>query len=222
MFKAWSHGAILFDLSELIRPDSECIGIALQHRRRQPAKYFRPKMAPDAPAPQTGALRQQRFIHARPVHVVRQRRYGTGQRMLPCLLRQLYEFIDCLTRDDFLHLPAGRFDQLHPSVCGARINRLAVAVECDVAFLRYVRFAHGYTTVRCMKELEKRPLSGTKHRRRSTRASRPLPISSFSMIKMDAEPVLPLVARLVNQRSCAIGRSIAARHAAIGSRKYSD
>jgi hypothetical protein len=77
------------------------------------------------------------------------------------------------------------------------------------------------TTVSCMYANVKGALSGTTHMMRWPRCKRPEFSNSSSMMKIEAEPVLPLVERFVNQRWSGITKFSAASSSAIGLRNSS-
>jgi hypothetical protein len=70
--------------------------------------------------------------------------------------------------------------------------------------------------------MENRPLSGIMQRSRSPFRSRPEWNSSSRMMKIDAEPVFPFVARLENHRPGGMEKPISSILRRSGSRKKSE
>src|SRR5258708_12716951 len=66
--------ASLIRFAQGLDRDAERLGVTQLERRRQTREPLRLEMAPHAPAPQAGSLRQQLDVHARPLHVVSDRR----------------------------------------------------------------------------------------------------------------------------------------------------
>src|SRR5262249_34371954 len=152
------------------------------------------QMPLQTPAPHAGRLRQCRRIEAARVHEILERTGGAAAHTLQRIARELLEVLNGRSRDELFCLPAPTRHQRDSTVGAPRIHALALPVERRVALLRHVFDTH-QTTVRCMKPVEKRPDSGTRHRMRSPRFRRPLPYRSLSIRYIDAEPVLPRVSR---------------------------
>src|ERR671924_290607 len=100
-------------------------------------------MTPHAPAPEARDLREERHVHPGAVHVVFERRALAGEKSPARFLGAALQFLDRLAGDDLFDFPAARLDDAELAVGAHRVDRLAMALEGGVAFLRYFLFTHG-------------------------------------------------------------------------------